>query len=85
MGKTTKDPSFASAVLSYFRGLRKFAEQYGDIIRWDQSNRTYVMTHSVSGIDWKHYKHPLPENVYDAYMQYWRGVRLTCEDARANQ
>ncbi|MGB9372432.1 MAG: hypothetical protein WCB79_10955 [Halobacteriota archaeon] len=36
--------------------LRKFAEQYGDIIRWDQSNRAYIMTHGVSGIDWKHYK-----------------------------
>jgi len=51
--------------------LRKFAEQYGDIVQWDQSNRAYIMTHGVSGVDWKHYKHPLPENVYDAYMQYW--------------
>ena len=50
--------------------LRKFCEQYGDIIQWDQSNRAYIMTHGVSGIDWKHYKHPLPENVYDAYMKY---------------
>ena len=54
--------------------LRKFTEQYGDIIQWDQSNRAYIMTHGVSGIDWKHYKHPLPENVYDVYMQYWGGV-----------
>jgi len=23
------------------------------------------MTHGVTGIDWKHYKHPLPENVFD--------------------
>ena len=56
--------------------LRKFAEQYGDIIRWDQSNRSYIMTHGVSGIDWKHYKHPLPENVYDVYMKYWKSVTL---------
>jgi hypothetical protein len=34
------------------------------------------MTHGVSGIDWKHYKHPLPENVYDVYMKNWRGVLL---------
>ena len=54
--------------------LRKFAEQYGDIIQWDQSNRAYIMTHGVSGIDWKHYKHPLPEQVHNVYMQYWRGV-----------
>ena len=54
--------------------LRKFAEQYGDIIQWDQSNRAYIMTHAVSGIDWKHYKHPLPEYVFDAYMKYSAGV-----------
>jgi integrase len=54
--------------------LRKFAEQYGDIIQWDQSNRAYIMTHGVSGIDWKHYKHPLPDNVYDVYLKYWAGV-----------
>jgi hypothetical protein len=41
-------------------GLRKFCEQHGDAIGWDQSNGAYIMTHGVSGIDWKHYKHPLP-------------------------
>jgi integrase len=54
--------------------LRKFTEQYGDIIRWDQPNRAYIMMHAVSGIDWKHYKHPLPEPVYEAYIRYWRDV-----------
>jgi hypothetical protein len=54
--------------------LRKFTEQYGDIIQWDQSNRAYIMTHGVSGIDWKHYKHPLPEHVYDVYMKYWKDI-----------
>jgi len=44
--------------------LRKFAEQYGDVVWWDQSNRASIVTHGVSGIDWKRYKHPLPENVY---------------------
>ena len=34
------------------------------------------MTHGVSGIDWKHYKHPLPENVYDVYMQYWKTLNF---------
>jgi hypothetical protein len=57
--------------------LRKFAEQHGDVIGWDQSNRAYIMTHGVSGIDWKHYKHPLPENVYDVYMKAWQDVDLT--------
>ncbi len=60
--------------------LRKFCEQHGDAIGWDQSNRAYIMTHGVSGIDWKHYKHPLPENVYDVYMTYWEDVRLACDD-----
>jgi hypothetical protein len=32
----------------------------------------------MSGIDWKRYKHPLPEHVYDVYMQYWANVRLVC-------
>ena len=64
--------------------LRKFAEQYGDIIQWDQSNRAYIMTHGVSGIDWKHYKHPLPENVYDIYMQYWGDVTFTLNRGTIN-
>ena len=55
-------------------GLRKFCEQHGDAIGWEQSNRAYIMTHGVSGIDWKHYKHALPEHVYDIYMRYWEGA-----------
>jgi hypothetical protein len=31
--------------------LRKFAEQQGDIVRWDESNRAYVLTHGVRGIE----------------------------------
>lgn len=50
--------------------LRKFAEQHGDVIQCEQSNRAYILTHSVSGIEWKHYRHPLPDSVYDVYMQY---------------
>ena len=45
--------------------LRKFCEQMGDILQWDQSNKNYILTHGVSGVDWRFYKHPLPENVYD--------------------
>jgi hypothetical protein len=73
--------------MSHFKGhfvlgdLRKLAEQYGDTIRWNQSNRAYIMTHGVGGIDWKHYKHPLPEHVYDVYIQYWKRVQLTCTDS----
>ena len=39
--------------------LRKFCEQMGDVLQWDQSNKNYIMTHGVSGIDWMHYKHCL--------------------------
>jgi len=56
--------------------LRKFAEQYGDIIQWDQSNRAYILTYGVSGVEWTHYKHPLPEYVYDVYMKYWKDVHF---------
>ena len=66
--------------MSRFKGhfvlgdLRKFAEQHGDTIQWEQSNRAYVLTHGVSGVDWRFYKHPLPDSVYDIYMNYWGSV-----------
>jgi hypothetical protein len=45
-------------------------------LQWDQSNKNYILTHGVSGVDWRFYKHPLPEDVYDVYMKYWGGVSL---------
>ncbi len=54
--------------------LRKFAEQHGDIIQWDQSNRSYILTHGVSGVSWSNYRRPLPEHVYGIYMKYWEDV-----------
>jgi hypothetical protein len=56
--------------------LRKFAEQHGDIIQWEQSNRAFILTHGVSTVEWKHYRHPLVDSVYDVYMQYWGKVRF---------
>jgi len=56
--------------------LRKFTEQYGDVIQWNQSNRSYILTHGVSGVDWSHYKHPLPENVWNVYMEKWGSVDI---------
>jgi integrase len=56
--------------------LRKFAEQHGDVIQWDQSNRAYIMTHGVSSVEWKHYRHPLPDSVYAVYMKYWKDVHF---------
>ncbi len=35
---------------------------------------SYVMKDGVSGVDWSHYKHPIPEHVYDTYMRYWGDV-----------
>jgi integrase len=65
--------------------LRKFCEQMGDILQWDQSNKNYILTHGVSGVDWRFYKHPLPEHVYDVYVKHWADVRLACEHARTDQ
>ena len=47
-----------------------------DILQWDQSNKNYILTHGVSGVDWRFYKHLLPEHVYDAYMKYWVDVHF---------
>ncbi|MGZ8892960.1 MAG: hypothetical protein ACXW1R_08560, partial [Halobacteriota archaeon] len=72
-----RDPKKAHLWLSDFR---KFAEQFGDIIGWDATNRKYVLAHGMTGVDWEHYKHPLPEDVYDTYMRYWRDIELgDCE------
>ena len=57
--------------------LRKFAEQHDDVIGWNESNRAYVLTHSVRGIEWSNYRHPLSEHVYDVYMEAWRDVNVT--------
>ena len=45
---------------SYFvaSDLRKFAEQHGDIVGWNESNRAYILTHGVRGIEWSNYRHP---------------------------
>lgn len=58
--------------------LRKFAEQYGDIILRDLSNRAHIMTHGVSSVEWTHYRHPLPEYIYDVDMKYWNDVCFVC-------
>jgi hypothetical protein len=41
----------------------------GDILQWDQSNKNYILTHGVSGVDWRFYKHPMHAHVYDVYMK----------------
>ena len=68
-----RDPSKAHLWLSDFR---KFAEQFGDVIGWDATNRKYVLAHGMTGVDWEHYKHPLPEDVYDTYMRVLARHRL---------
>ncbi len=32
---------------------RKNCEPMGDILQWDQSNKNYILTHDVSGVDWR--------------------------------
>ncbi|MGZ4864552.1 MAG: hypothetical protein ACXV5H_07025 [Halobacteriota archaeon] len=38
--------------------------------------QSYILTHCVSGVDWYHYKHPLPEHVYGVYIKSWRNTKL---------
>jgi hypothetical protein len=57
--------------------LRKFCEQQSDILKWDPSNKNYILTHDVGGVDWRFYKSPRPEPVYDIYRQYWRDVEFS--------
>lgn len=52
-----------------------------DKIKWDVSNKNYILTHATSTIDWEHYKHPLPEDVYRNYMESWRDVHLVPKEA----
>ena len=66
----------ASKARMWLSDFRKFAEQFGDIIGWDTTNRKYVLAHGMTGVDWEHYKHPLPDDVYDTYLRYWRDVEL---------
>jgi hypothetical protein len=54
--------------------LRKFCEKMGDTLQWDQSNKNYILTHGVSGVDWRFYKSPRPGPVLDVYMTYWKDV-----------
>ena len=68
-----RDASKAHLWLSDFR---KFAEQFGDVIGWETTNRKYILAHGMTGVDWEHYKHPLPEDVYDTYLRYWRDIKL---------
>ena len=74
--KETKIPLTRCAATFVPSDLRKFAEQHGDVIGWDPSNKAYVMTHGVSGVEWAHYKRPLPEHVYKRYMASWGSVDL---------
>ncbi len=50
------------------------------MIGWNESNRAYILTHGVRGVEWSNYRHPLPEHVYDVYMKYWREVWLVFKD-----
>ena len=40
--------------------LRRFCEQMGDVLQWDQSNKNYILTHGVLVVDWRFYKSPRP-------------------------
>jgi integrase len=61
--------------------LRRFCEQEGDILQWDQSNKNYIMTHGVSGVDWRFYKSPRQEPVFEIYMKYWGAYEFAISQA----
>ncbi|MBO8182051.1 MAG: hypothetical protein H0Z28_04560, partial [Archaeoglobus sp.] len=77
-GELIKDPNKRHFVVG---DLRKFAEQMADKIKWDVSNKNYILTHAVSSIDWSRYKHPLPEFVYQIYMESWKNIHLVPKEA----
>ena len=57
MGSAEFGPATSAHVLSSYR----------DSIHWNESKRAYILTHGVSGVDVAHYRHKLPEYVYDVY------------------
>ncbi|MGZ4909088.1 MAG: hypothetical protein ACXV5F_10620 [Halobacteriota archaeon] len=58
--------------------MRKWCIQCGcNTLGWELSNRSsHILSHGLSNIEDKHYRHPLPEQIYDAYRRYWGDVRL---------
>jgi len=51
----------------------------------DHSNRAYILTHDVSGVDWTHHKHLVPEHVYDTYIRYWKNVRFDVDQTKLSR
>jgi len=47
----------------------------GDVFQWDHQTRTHTNT-GVSGVDWRFYKSPRPNPVFDIYMRYWGVAEL---------
>jgi len=79
----TKIPLMRCKTHFFASDLRNFAEQHGDIVGWNESNRAYILTHGVRGLEWSNYRFPLPEHVYDVYMRYWKDVTFQVKDHSA--
>lgn len=69
-----RDPAKAHLWLSDFR---KFGEQFGDIIGWDETNRKYVMAHGMTGVEWEHYKHPAGKCLRCLHEELGKGQTLS--------
>ena len=65
----------------YYEDLQRFVGLYRHIVQSKQSNCAYILTHGVSGVEWAHYKYPLPEYVYDVYIRYWKDVEKSLAKA----
>ncbi len=48
----------------------------GRVLIIKQPKSAYIPMHGVSDAEWRHYRRPLPEHIYDAYMRYWGDVTL---------
>jgi integrase len=71
-----KIPLIHSNAIFKMSDARKFCVQVSDELQWDQSNKNYIMTHNVAGVDWRFYKSPRAELVYDVYIKYWKDVEF---------
>ena len=55
--------------------LRKFTGQYG-MSSVGSSQIEVTSQHTAYRVEWSHYRHLLPEHVYEVYMRNWKDVVL---------
>jgi hypothetical protein len=76
-GSDARSERYNEASYERTEAYRARLTNIGDILQWDQLNKNYILTHGVSGVDWRFYKIPRSELVFDVYMRYWRDVKIS--------